>query len=47
MIYEFPSEEGDMGHLVSNEILWLKNRLSALKSCYSANRFLVAKVLVS
>ena len=47
MIYEFASEEGDMGPLVSHETLWLKNRLCALESCYSANRFLFGKILAS
>ena len=36
IIYEFPSEEGDIGHFVSNEILWLKYKLCPLKSCFSA-----------
>ena len=36
VIYEFPSEEGDTGPFVSNDILWLSYKLSPLKSCFSA-----------
>ena len=46
LIDEFPSEEGDIGSLVSNEILWLDNRLCPLKSCFSANCFSSGKGLL-
>ena len=39
IIYEFPSEDADIGHFVSKEILWLKYKLCALKSCFSAIRY--------
>ena len=34
IIFDFPSEEGDIGPFVSNEVLWLKYKLCPLKSCY-------------
>ena len=33
-MYEFPSEKGDIGPFVSNEILWLKYNFCPLKSCF-------------
>ena len=33
-MYEFPSEESDIGPFVSNEILWLKYKFCSLKSCF-------------
>ena len=36
IIYEFPSEDGDIGPLVSNKILWLKYKVCPIKSCFSA-----------
>ena len=43
-MYEFPSEDGEIGPFVSNEILWLKYRLCPLKSCFSAICFWLSLV---
>ena len=34
IIFDFPSEEGDIGPFVSNEVLWLKYKRCPSKSCY-------------
>ena len=39
LIYEFPSEKGDIGPFESNQILWMKYNLCPLKSCFSADFF--------
>ena len=36
ILYEFPSEDGDIGPFVSNENLSLKYRFCPLKSCFPA-----------
>ena len=34
MMYEFPSEEGEKGPFVLNEVMWLKNKPCLLKSSF-------------
>ena len=44
ILYEFPSEDGDIGPFVSNENLSLKYRFCPLKSCFLLFVFGLAKV---
>ena len=38
IMYEFPSDDGDIGIFVPKEVPWLKFKVGPLKSCLSAIR---------
>ena len=46
-MYEFPSDDGEIGPFVSNEIRWLKYKLCPLKSCFCAICFDLDKVYLA